>query len=128
MIWASSTPGAKVLKPMLGRCRRNRSRASFMAMRASQVERLDSPRKSEIRKSPNVGFLNDVLGLAIVAQNASGYPVKPAVVRLHDRTDGRFIACAGAPDQFGVGGRGGGHLTRICAAHDDSAAAVARYG
>ncbi len=100
-----------------------------MAMRASQVARLELPRKAvQMGESPDVGLLDDVLGLAVVAQNAAGDPVKPAVVRLHDRTNGCLVARAGAPDQFGVGGPGGGQSGMKCPAHDDFAAAVARYG
>jgi hypothetical protein len=81
---------------------------------------------AKIRKSPNVGFLDHILGLAIVAQNASGYPIKPAVVRCHDRTNGCFIACAGALDQFGIAVPGGDRSRWIGAAHGYSAVAAVR--
>ena len=69
-----------------------------------------------MRERPDIGFLHHVLGLAVVAQNAAGDPVKPAIVRLHDEANGRLIAPAGAPDQFGLGAPDGSHLWCLCAA------------
>src|SRR5260370_32938105 len=56
---------------------------------------------------PDIGFLDHVLGFAVVAQDSAGEPVKPAVVRLHDGTNGHLIAVADALDQFGIRGPGG---------------------
>src|SRR5579859_1081451 len=63
-----------------------------------------------MRERPDIRFLNDVLGFAVVAQNAAGDPVEPAIVRLHDRPDGRLIAAARTSDQFEICGRGGRFL------------------
>ena len=85
-----------------------------MAMRASQVARLEVATETlQMGEGPDIGFLHDVLGLAVVAQDAAGDPVEPAIVRLHDRANGAFLARAGAPDQFGVfrfAGRNPGYL------------------
>ena len=44
-----------------------------MAMRDSQVDRLESPRKLfQMREGADVGLLHHVLGLAVVAQDAAG--------------------------------------------------------
>ena len=85
MIWASRTPGGNDVHSTPGRWRRNRPKASFMAMRASHVARLKIAAKTlQMRERPDIGLLNHVLGFAVVAQNAAGDPVKPAIVGLHD--------------------------------------------
>ena len=61
-------------------------------------------------EGPDVGLLDDVLGLAVVAQDSAGKPVEPAIVRLHDGANGRLVAAAGAPDQFGIAGPDGSNL------------------
>ncbi len=121
MIWASRTPGAKLFKSTLGRWRRSRPRASFMAIRASQVARLEIAAEIiEMRERPDIGFLDHVLGLAVVAQDAAGKPVEPAIVGLHDDANGRLVAPAGASDQFGLRDPGGSDLWNFCGAHDGS--------
>ena len=56
----------------------------------------------------DIGVLHDVLGLAVVAQDAARQPIEPAVVGLHDRAHGSLVARERAADQFGVAGAGGG--------------------
>ena len=69
------------------------------------------PRKSlEMREGADVGFLHHVLGLAIVAQDAAGEPVEPAVMGLDDGAHGRLVAGERTPDELGVGGAGGDGL------------------
>src|SRR5260221_3480997 len=68
---------------------------------------------------PAIGSLPLVRGLAVVAQVAAGEPVKPAIVRLHDRADCRLIALAGAPNQFGLSAPDGSYWRCLCGAHDD---------
>src|SRR5882672_6403093 len=74
-----------------------------------------------MRERPDIGFLHDILGFAVVAQDSAGEPVKPAIVRLHDDADGRLITRAGAPHQFGVRGPNGSDLRYLGMAHDDFA-------
>src|SRR3981081_4194028 len=74
-----------------------------------------------MRERADIGFLHHVLGLAVVAQDAAGDPVKPAIVRLHDRANGRLIAISGALDQLGVGSPDGSNLWCLCVAHEDLA-------
>ena len=108
MIWASSAPGG------------NESSSTLGPLAAQPAQRLvhGDPRQPgreagiaaktlQMREGADVGFLHHVLGLAVVAQDAAGEPVKPAIVRLHDRADRRLVAGAGAADQFGVAGPGG---------------------
>src|SRR4051812_2988014 len=64
-------------------------------------------------ESADIGFLNDVFSLAVVAQDAAGEPVKPAVVRFHDGMNGALLSLAGAPHEIGVfrfAGRNPGYL------------------
>ena|SRR6266700_4932104 len=82
-----------------------------------------------MRERAQIGFLDDVLGLAVIAQDAAGKPVKPAIVRLNDDADGGFVAGAGALDQFGVAvrdGSVGGFLRCSGVAHHDFARSVDR--
>src|SRR5258707_379205 len=94
----------------LERSRRQRGPFDVRALAAQPAQRLvdGDPSKpgcetgvaAEILKMgecPDIGFLHHVLGLAVVAQDSAGEPVKPAIVRLHDRADRRLIAVAGAP-------------------------------
>src|SRR3979409_1009839 len=74
-----------------------------------------------MRERADIGFLHYILGFAVVAQNSAGDPVEPAIVRLHDRANGRLVALAGALDQFGLSGPDGRYLRDLCAAHDDLA-------
>ena len=37
-----------------------------------------------MRERPDIGFLDYVLGLAVVAQDAAGEPVEAAIIRLHE--------------------------------------------
>src|ERR1700730_10545720 len=74
-----------------------------------------------MRERPEIGFLDHVLGFAVVAEDPAGEPVEPAIVRLQDGANRRLVAFAGAPDQFGVGGTDGSNLRRWCGAHDDFA-------
>jgi len=69
----------------------------------------------------DIGFLDDILGFAVVAQDSAGEPVKPAIVGLHDDANGRLVARAGALHQFGVGGPDGSYLRYIGVAHHDFA-------
>jgi hypothetical protein len=79
-----------------------------------------------MRESPHIGFLDDVLGFTVIAQDAAGKPVKPAIIRLHDDADGRLVAGAGARDQFGVAIRDGSNLWGLGVAHDWAARSVDR--
>ena len=106
MIWASRVPGGSVVHSTL------RPLAAQPAQGLVHRDARQPGRKTgvaaktvEMGECPDIGFLDDVLGLAVVAQDAAGEPVEPAIVRLHDRADRRLIAAAGAADQFGVAGR-----------------------
>ena len=68
-------------------------------------------------EGPDVGFLDHVFGFAVVAQDAAGDPVEPAIVRLHDRANGRLVAATGALDQFGVSGSCRRQSRGICFSH-----------
>ena len=93
MIWAPSVPCGSVSSSTLGRWRRSRPSASFIAIRDSQVAQAEIAAKAvQMREGADVGLLHDVLGLAVVAQDAAGEAVEPAVVRLHDRADRRLVA------------------------------------
>ena len=72
----------------------------------------------EMRERPDIGFLDHVLGFAVVAQDAAREPVEPAIVRLHDRADRGLVAVAGALDQFGFRAAGG-DLRYLRLAHGD---------
>jgi hypothetical protein len=48
----------------------------------------------------DIGLLHDVLGLAVVAKNAAGDAVKPAVVPQRDRPHGSLIAQTRPNQQF----------------------------
>jgi len=50
----------------------------------------------------NIGFLDNILGFAVVAQNASSDPKKPTIVPLHDRTKCAAVALARALHQLGI--------------------------
>ena len=98
-----------------------------MAMRASQVASARIAAKTvEMGEGPDIGLLHHILGLAVVAQDAAGEPVEPAVVRLHDAADGGFIARQRAGDQRGVGGPGCVYLRKGCVAHGGLARSVDR--
>ena len=66
----------------------------------------------------DIGFLDHVLGLAVIAQDAAGDPVEPAIVRLHDGANGRLVAAAGAPDQVGIDGSDRDNLRGLRRLHD----------
>ena len=55
-----------------------------------------------MREGTNVGFLHDVLGLAVVTQDTAGDPIELAIIRLHDGTDRAFVAGARATNQFQI--------------------------
>jgi hypothetical protein len=55
-----------------------------------------------MRERPHIGFLDDVLGLAVIAQDAAGKPEKPVVVGFQDGANGGFVPLERAPDEFGV--------------------------
>ena len=121
MIWASSAPCGNASNSTAGRWRRSRPSASFMAIRDSQVDEAGIAAKTfQMREGADVGLLHDVLGLAVVAQDAAGEPVEPAVVRLHDGADRRLVARQRPPHQFGVAGVEGRALRYVCLAHDGS--------
>ena len=103
MIWASSVPCGNEFSSTAGRRRRSRPSASFIAIRDSQVEKLEIAAKLvEMGEGADIGFLHHILGLGVVAQDAAGQPIKPAVIRLHDRADRGFVAGKRAPHQLGV--------------------------
>ena len=66
-------------------------------------------------EGPDISLLDDVLGFAIVAQDSAGEPVEPAIVRLHDRTNGCLVAAKGALDQFCIAGLNRGIFWCFCA-------------
>src|SRR5712671_5973519 len=72
-------------------------------------------------ESPDVSLLDHVLGFAVVAQDSAGEPVEPAIVRLHDRANRRFIAAAGAGDQFDIAAPDGVDLWCVGVGHGDVA-------
>ncbi len=74
----------------------------------------------QMREGADVGLLHDILGLAVVAQDAAGEPVEPAVVRLHDGADRGFVAGQRPPHQFGVSSVERRALRYVCLAHDGS--------
>ena len=121
MIWASSVPSGSEDHSTPDRRRRSRPSASFMAIRDSHVARLEVAAKIlKMRKRPDVGFLHDVLGLGVIAQDAAGEPVKSSIVRRDDGANRRLVAPKRAPDQFGVAAGGGNNLGGFCLAHDGS--------
>jgi hypothetical protein len=61
-----------------------------------------------VRKRPDIGSLDDVLGLAVIAQDAAGKPEKPAVVGFQDGANRGFVPVKRTPDEFGVARGGGG--------------------
>jgi hypothetical protein len=75
----------------------------------------------QMRERPDIGFLDDVLGFVVVAQDSAGKAIKPAIVRLHNNANGALIARAGALHQFGVRGSDGSSLRYLGVAHDDFA-------
>ena len=72
----------------------------------------------QMREGADVGLLHHVLGLAVVAQDAAGEPVEPAVVRLHDGANRRLVARQRPPHQLGVAGVDGRDLRYVGLAHD----------
>ena len=71
----------------------------------------------QMREGANIGLLHDILGFAVVAQDAAGEPVEPAVVRLHDGANRCLVARQRPPHQFGVGGFDGRDLRYLDLAH-----------
>src|SRR5947208_1114727 len=59
----------------------------------------------EMGVSADVGILEDVLGLRIVAQERAPESKEPLVVAAHHRLEERFVALADAVDQLAVGQR-----------------------
>ena len=72
----------------------------------------------QMREGANVGLLHHILGLAVVAQDAAGKAIEPAVIRLHDGANGRLVAGQRPPHQFGVAGFDGRYLRYVGLAHD----------
>ena len=72
----------------------------------------------QVREGADVGFLHHILGLGIIAQDAAGQPVEPAVVRLHDGANRRLVAGERPPNQFGIAGFDGRDLRYLGLAHD----------
>ncbi len=108
MISAWLRGASKISRPTAGRWRRNRPSASFMVILESHVARLQIPAKAaKMGKRFDIGFLDGVLGFALVAQNAARDPVQAAVVPLHDGAERRVVPVKGPPDEFGIGGLGG---------------------
>ena len=66
----------------------------------------------------DIGFLHHILGLAVVAQDAAGKAIEPAVVRLHDGADGGLVAGQRPPHQLGIAGFDGLYLRYVGLAHD----------
>jgi hypothetical protein len=56
----------------------------------------------EVRIGANVGVLQDVLGLALVAQERAQDAKKALVVAAHDQLEEGRLAAQDAPDQLGV--------------------------
>ena len=74
----------------------------------------------QMREGADVSLLHDVLGLAVVAQDAAGEPVEPAVVRLHDGANRGLVAGQRPADQVGVAGSGGRDMWCLGLTHDGS--------
>jgi hypothetical protein len=72
----------------------------------------------QMREGADIGFLHYVLGLAVVAQDAAGKTIEPAVVRLHDGAEGSFVTGKRPPYQLGVAGFDGRYLWYLDLAHD----------
>ena len=108
MIWASSAPGgseddldagplaAQPAQRLVHRDPRQPGRQAGIAAKLAKM-----------REGADIGLLDHVLGLAVVAQDAAGEPVEPAVVGLDDRANRRLVAGQRAPYQleFGVASR-----------------------
>ena len=108
MISAWLRGASKISRPTAGRWRRNRPSASFMVILESHVAETRIPAKAaKMGKRFDIGFLDGVLGFALVAQNAARDPVQAAVVPLHDGAERRVVPVKGPPDEFGIGGLGG---------------------
>src|SRR2546430_13942391 len=69
---------------------------------------------------PDIGFLDDVLSLAVIAQDAAGETKEPAIIRLHDGTRRRLVTGEDAADQFGIVGACGRDPGSLCLAHGTS--------
>ena len=67
-------------------------------------------------EGPDIGLLHHILGLAVIAQDAAGEPVEPAVVGLHDGADGGLVAGGRTAHQFGVAAAGA-YLRYLGVAH-----------
>ena len=64
---------------------------------------------AELVKMPegkDVGFLNNILGFAVVAHYTPCEPVEPLIVRLHDRAEGIALARQRTPNEVHVAGNG----------------------
>ncbi len=72
-----------------------------------------------MREGADIGFLHHILGVGVVAQDAAGQPIKPAVIRLHDHANRGFVAGKRAPHQLGVNIAGRRWLRCSGLAHDD---------
>lgn len=52
-------------------------------------------------ESADIGFLNDILGFAVAAQNSARQTIEPAVVGLHDLAQRGLVMAPRPLDQFG---------------------------
>ena len=68
---------------------------------------------AEMGKGFDIRFLDDIFGFAVIPQDASGDPVKPAIVPLHDSTKRHVVTGECAPHEFGFVGRDG-NMRRRC--------------
>src|ERR1700744_545488 len=67
----------------------------------------------QVGKGADIGFLHCVLGLGVVAQDASRESVEPAIVGLHDGTKGGFVTRQRSPDQSLIAGSLRSDLRRL---------------
>ena len=62
----------------------------------------------EVRKRTHIGLLDDILCLAVIAQDSARQPVKSAVVGLDDGANRTFVAVQGATGKLDLDGSGRG--------------------
>ena len=75
----------------------------------------------QMGESPHVGLLDDIFGLAFIAEDSASEPIETAIIRLHNGANGRLISMAGASDQLGIGGPVRSNFWCWCVGHGDFA-------
>ena len=61
-----------------------------------------APEAVEVRKGAEIALLDDILGFAVVAQNAASHAIETSIVALHNRTHRFGILAACKLDELGL--------------------------